>query len=260
MGAAEVAEIMEANLGGTQISVGDFDRVKVPSGGGTIWEVPTLEGPRPERFITGVIVYWRDNRAMWKKAVEEGGSGQAPDCTGRLIPLEVGSASKVWTGKGVRWEGDDSGPHDCSACPYNDFGSADKGEGKKCKETRMLAILTPEGFMPLLLNIPPTSLKLIRQFCLRLAGRGIPLHGVQVKIGLNKTKNKGGTDYCEVVPELVETLDAANRALMKAYVDQIKPVLETVEAEESAAAAGGTGSSFAEGEGGDLEDLDTDAE
>lgn len=50
----------------------------------------------------------------------------------------------------------------CSACPQNQFGSAAKGNGKACKNSRLLALLPPDftSDTPLwLLRVSPTALR-----------------------------------------------------------------------------------------------------
>ena len=54
----------------------------------------------------------------------------------------------------------------CSSCPNNQFGSAQNGKGKACKNTRLLALMpasaldNPKEEAPIwILSVPPTSLK-----------------------------------------------------------------------------------------------------
>jgi hypothetical protein len=253
MNRQELAEIFDENLGGGSLDISALDRVKVPSGASPFWTVPSLEGDKPQTTIDGIIVYFRDNKAMWVKSQEESGGGSSPDCTGRLIPIDE-AGSKVWQGRGVRWEGDTVGPHDCGNCPFDQFGSSDKGAGKKCKDTRMLGVLMQDSVLPMLVNVPPTSLAIIRKFFTQLLARRIPFYGVRVSIGLNKTKNKAGTDYCEVTLSVLETLSPEIREQVKSYVEMIRPALERVEV-DAPAKADGAGSSFAEDD--NLEEIDT---
>lgn len=255
MSPAEIRESIAENLGGGTISVSDLDRVKFPSGGGLIWEVPGLDGVEPAKELVGVIVYWRDNRAMWRQSIEEGGSGSPPDCSGRLVELVAGQG-KTWLGKGNRDGDGDLGPHDCGTCQYNEFGSADKGEGKKCKETRVVGILTEGAILPLIVNIPPTSLKAVRSFFLRLAGKRTPYWSVVTRIKLAEAQNKGGVKYAEGAFEVVEALEGPIKEQVRDYVAMIGPILDTVSAQAEGDASGG--SSFAEQ--GDLEEIDTTQE
>ena len=97
-----------------------FDRVKLPAGGGTAFEIPSAEGEDSEmaKDITGVIVYNHPAYAYYHDKYT--GGNNPPDC---------GSFD------GVNGIGNPGG--DCQNCPYNKFGSGD-GQSKLCKNKRML--------------------------------------------------------------------------------------------------------------------------
>lgn len=245
----EIAELFEANLAGSDISISMLDRIKFPSGGALFFEIPGPDGPSPQKAIEGVIVARRDSRQMWLTGVEDGGSGNPPDCAGTLVDFN-GGGGKQWVGYGDRDKNGDLGPHDCAACPYALFGSADKGSGKKCKDTIMLALLTKDSILPVLINIPPTSISLFRKYCLQLAGQVTPTHGVITRIGLAEAKNEGGIKYAQGVFSKVEVLSPELRARMKQYGEMVKPWLERT---ARATSSDETGSSFAEAE--DLQEV-----
>lgn len=69
---------------------------------------------------------------------------------------------------------DEAAPHEkaedpqadaCTGCPHNEFGSADTGRGKACKNIRRLALITEEGMEDIesatvaFLKVPVTSVK-----------------------------------------------------------------------------------------------------
>ena len=100
-----------------------FDRVKLPAGGGTAFEVPSAEGEDSEmaKDITGVIVYNHSAYAYYHDKYT--GGNNPPDC---------GSFD------GVNGIGNPGG--DCQNCPYNKFGSGD-GQSKLCKNKRIPDII-----------------------------------------------------------------------------------------------------------------------
>lgn len=70
----------------------------------------------------------------------------------------------------------------CDTCPYNEFGSADVGKGKKCKEYRKL-IMIPANTAPedvgraemAYMKVSPTSIKNWKKYVQQLVGSaGIP--------------------------------------------------------------------------------------
>jgi hypothetical protein len=73
--------------------------------------------------------------------------------------------------------------HDeCDSCPYNEFGSADNGRGKKCKEYRKLIMIpadtqaedVPKAEMAYM-KVSPTSIKNWKKYVQQLVGSaGIP--------------------------------------------------------------------------------------
>lgn len=249
---AELQEVITDNLGeGGGISLFDLPRVKVPSGGGTAWDIPSLEGSEVSKEIVGIPVFWEDAKDMWIKGQDEGGGGAAPDCSGQLVKVEELGIS-VWTGHGSRWEGDDNGPHDCATCPYEAFGSGKDGKGKKCKDTRIVAILRPGDMLPLILVLPTMSVPVFKKYCTNLLVRGIKYYGAVARFTLAKTQNKAGTTYSQVQVELVEKLDGDSAAKVAAYAKSIQPHLKRKARAAREEGSEGPASAFAEA---DMEEI-----
>jgi hypothetical protein len=104
-----------------------FDRVKLPAGGGTAFEIPSADGEDAEmaKDITGVIVYNHPAFAYYHDKYN--GGSNPPDC---------GSFD------GVSGIGNPGGS--CHNCPYNKFGSGD-GQSKLCKNKRIYRKDTAAG-------------------------------------------------------------------------------------------------------------------
>ena len=184
-----IKEILKENIS-SGLTEFDLDRVKVPSGGGTVWEEPTLEGIRNTESITGIIIWYRDSRAYWKVGFDDSGGGSPPDC------------SSVNSDVGI---GDPGGR--CSSCPLSQFGTAEHGKGQACKQVRQIFMLRPASIIPMVITAPPTSLKGIRNYMMRLSGRMVPYYGVTTRLMLEKDKNQDGITYGKIIPEAVERLD-----------------------------------------------------
>lgn len=71
----------------------------------------------------------------------------------------------------------------CATCPHNAWGSGKAGRGKACQDSRRLAIApsdNPEE--PMLLRVPPASLKGLREFGTTLGKRGVSFDAVVTKL------------------------------------------------------------------------------
>ena len=123
----------------------------------------------------------------------------------------------------------------CEACPHNEFGSADKGQGKACKESRLLFILRDQDRLPLLLVVPPTSIRPNHKFFMRLANKGLPYYGVRVKLGLEKSRSGEGIEYSMVSFNYLSKLTEKELAAVEAYSKLLRPKFERAAEDPEAA-------------------------
>jgi len=122
---------------------------------------------------------------------------------------------------------------ECASCPLNRFNSevrpdGTRGRGKACKNMRRLFIMRPGTVLPLLLVVPPTSLKQVRQYFLRLAGTGIPYYGVITKLALVQQKSGDGITYSQIQPQLGARLSPEEIAKIREFREAIVPALQRV--------------------------------
>lgn len=138
-----------------------YDRVKIPSGGTTAFEVPSDDPDNPdiEKEIEGIIVYAQKINAYWKDAYS--GDNTSPDCSS--------NDGKV----GVEFETGEI--HKCVDCPFNEFKSGPNGVGKACKNMRRLYIIRTGCTLPIVLTLPPTSLRAYEDY----VGRQIVTKGLR---------------------------------------------------------------------------------
>lgn len=213
----DLAEIMEANVGESMTEF-DLDRVKIPSGGGTTWEVPTLEGEESVKKLEGIIVHWKAARAYWAEDFEASAGGTPPDCASR----------DGIHGSGTFGEGSEHNPSGlCDTCPMSKFGSAENEIGQACKQMRQLFLARENEMLPLVVTLPPTSIKPVRQYFLRLAGKKVPYYGVISGLELAKATNRSGIQYAQVKPSVVQVLDPTIAAKARDYGDAIRDLLES---------------------------------
>lgn len=197
--ASNVAELVAMNLAGDDVSEFDLDMVKVPSGGGTTWIVPSLAGDEETKAIEGIIVHIAKRRQYWASSDP---TGDPPDCYSRDMLKGIGNPGG-----------------ECETCPMNQFGSAKNERGKACKEVCALFIVRASDHMPIVVNCPPGSLKNIKQYRLRLP---LPYFQVVTRLELSKVQNKDGIAYSEIRPSMVGKLPAESIDAMRAYAGNLQ--------------------------------------
>ncbi len=193
----------------------EFDRVRIPSGGGLAFEIPGDDPDNPElaKEIIGVIVDQHPVNAYW--AVKYSGENNPPDC------------SSMDGKEGVDQDGN---RRPCNSCPYNEWGSDEDGRGKACKNMRRIYIL-PEGEMfPLLLTLPPTSLKNFSNYLAkRVIAKGRRSHNVLTKISLKKAVNSSGITYSQATFTLAGILSPEDAKKIEEYSRGIKAITRKIQ-------------------------------
>lgn len=181
-----------------------FDRVKLPAGGGTAFEIPSAEGEDCEmsKDLTGVVVYNHPAYAYYHDKYT--GGSNPPDC---------GSFD------GVTGIGNPGG--NCTVCPYNKFGSGD-GQSKLCKNKRMLYILCEGELFPLTLSLPTGSLKRFTDYVKSQLSRGRKLNQVVTKIALKKAFNASGIAFSQAVFSFERMLTPEERAAVAGVTETVK--------------------------------------
>lgn len=210
----ELRQVLADNLGPRGIRPLDLDRVRVPAGGGLTWLVPSLSGDEEAKAIEGIVIYWKEPRAYWQTGLDQGGGGTPPDCSSDDGIIGVGTPGGY-----------------CASCPSAEWGSSPKGaRGQACKQMRFIFLIRPDDMLPLLLVAPPTSIKAISKYFLRLVGKGYPHYGVVSRFTLERAQNATGIAYSRITASLMPNgiLDEPTRAAVKAYADAIIPALRFV--------------------------------
>lgn len=181
-----------------------FDRIKIPSGGTTAFEVPGDFDDDTEmvKEINGVILY--NHPAFSYYAEKYMGGNNPPDC---------GSFD------GVIGQGIPGG--ECTKCPYNQFGSGE-GQGKACKNRRMLYILQEGELFPMVLSLPTGSLKEFTKYVKRQLSKGRKLNQVVTKISLKKATSASGIAFSQAVFSMSRVLNADEKASVANLTEQVK--------------------------------------
>lgn len=189
---------------------GGFERIKIPSAGSTVFEVPGEDPNEPDavKEFSGVILFHHPLLAYYKDKYT--GGNNPPDC---------GSFD------GVTGEGNPGG--NCAKCPYNQFGSGENGS-KACKNRRRIYVLREGEIFPLLLSLPTGSLKEFSRYIKRLLSKCKKSNAVVTRFSLKKAINSGGIAFSQAQFSVDRNLTAEEYALISQLSEQVKSYSQRV--------------------------------
>ncbi len=189
-----------------------FDKIKVPSGGGVTFEMPTDDPDSPDtvKEFSGVILYHHPVRMYYKEKYT--GANNPPDCGSFDGNFGVGVPGGS-----------------CAKCPLNQFGTAlDDGSGKGCKDRRRIYIL-PEGeIFPVLLSLPTGSLKNLTTYIKRLLSKVKKPVMVVTKFTLKKAVNTKGMSYSQAVLTFDRDLSDEEQIIISKLSNQVKAIAKNI--------------------------------
>ena len=184
-----------------------FQRVKIPAGGALQFEIPTEDPDNPDyaRTLEGVILYNHSAYTLWPEGSEYD-EDTKPLCSSVDGKTGIGEPGGA-----------------CATCPMNAYGSArDGGRGKACKNMRDIYLLRSGEYMPLLISLPPTSIKPFKEFLNRaFVYRRRATYGSLIQIGLKK-ENNGSNDYSVATFKLLQDFQGEELAQIRAYANSFK--------------------------------------
>ena len=228
---SDVRAALLANLApGETISSSDLPRVKTPAGGGKVWSwVDAGNNDQSAKSIDGILCYYGVRGTLW--GTDEVTKGVQPV----LVSYDLQTAIRV---------GDDLGDldadvletcrtgdrtYDWTRLPQNQYGSGRNGVGKRCKESRLLAILREGEMWPLLVTAGVGSLKTVCPFVKRLP---VAHFCAVVSLTLEKVESSGGIDYSQIVPKLLGTVSKAEGEIVRRlYTEPLAKVATQFDAE-----------------------------
>ena len=194
-----------------------YDRVKMPSGGSTVFEIPTEDEDNPDvsKELVGVILYHHPMNTYW--AEQYSGNNAPPDCA--AMDGKCGLVKET----GER--------RTCEACPHNQFGTGPNGIGKACKNLRRLYILRGGNPIPVVFTLTATSLKSFKNYLAKsILLRGMRCYDVITKMTLTKDTSTGGITYSKVQFSMAGKLSEEQRALTAAMAESLKVASKSLEA------------------------------
>ncbi len=203
----DIADTLSQELDGLE---GGFERIKIPSAGSTVFEVPGDDPSEPDsvKEFSAVILYHHPLYAYYKSKYS--GGNQPPDC---------GSFD------GVIGSGDPGGQ--CVSCPYNQFGSGENGS-KACKNRRRIYVLREGEIFPMILSLPTGSLKEFSRYIKRLLSKGKKSSAVVTRFSLKKVTNNSGITYSQAHFTTDRMLSPEEAALIENLSEQVKAYSHTI--------------------------------
>jgi hypothetical protein len=202
---SDVREALTANLGpGESLNASDLPRVPTPSGGGKVFAwTDSGNNEQSAKSIDGALVYYGVRGTLWGSEEPQGKVSPV------LVSYDLITAIRVNDDIGDlnadQLEACRTGDrtYDWTRLPWNQYGTSKSGRGKRCKESRLMAILRRDEAWPLLVTAGPGSLKTVVPFVKRLP---VPHFRAEVSLTLDKVENAGGQPYSQIVPKLVGTI------------------------------------------------------
>ena len=204
----EILKVFQEELDG--LGAIPFDYIKMPSGGSLYFEIPGDNPERPDtkQNLRGVIVHHHPINTYWKD--ETISTGAMPDCQSNDGKCGI-----------IRATGE---VRECANCPYNEF--KQDGSGKDCKNGHRLYILFEGVPMPIVLTLPPTSLRPFKDYLAkRLLLRNKRPSQVVTEITLCKKANKDGAPYAEAQFRKVGDLNEEQISQVAKMTDYIKNLI-----------------------------------
>ena len=201
-----LAELIKENIG-SEISIFDLPRIKVPSGGGQFWNYQTAAGPVSTPEVEGVVVYINRTKSRWDVDYDDATETTPPDCHSTDCLNGVGAPGGT-----------------CATCPFNQYESAAKGSGKACKDLADVFIITKNGIMPTAIQVPRTSLKSLKKYGITIMDAGLSVHDVLTKFTLHVEK-KAGKDTAIIDMTSAGPIPEDMRAFVRAYKRDIEELI-----------------------------------
>lgn len=209
----ELSRAIEENFGPEGVRPTDLDRIGIPPGGATSWEIPTLTGGESTKSLDGIVLHWTRPRTFWRVGIDEGGGGNPPDCfsdDGDVGNGEFGPSS----------EENPSG--NCATCPMDQWGSAaGESRGKACRESRLIYLLRPGAVLPMIVSLPVTSIQPLRTYFLHLASAAKSYYEVVTRLELERQQSNGMT-WSTVVPSVVSYLTPEQVGPVRSFAETLK--------------------------------------
>lgn len=223
-GQQEIIEIINENVGTRGFTESDLERIKLPLGGTTRWEIPTATGKDSIERIECVVLAFRDVRTYFSEPYT--GQRTPPSCYSPDTYVGIGQPGGQ-----------------CKSCPLSQFGTkldlkGKAGRGQACAERKVLLILRPQSKLPCIISVPPTSGAAIRKYMLLLTNESKIFRNVTTILELEEAKNSTGVEFSRVVATKGRDLTEEEIAGVIAYREALMPAFAGIRISHEDAAQG----------------------
>lgn len=190
----------------------EYGRIKIAGAGAGVFKVtdPGEEDSQTATEIVGVIILSHKCNAYWRAEYGSTEADKTPDCasfdgiTG--VVSETGEARA------------------CKDCPLNEYGSAENGLGKACKNMRRMYIMREGDILPMVLSLPGTALRAYDNYRTSLATKRKTPASVLTRITLKSARSKGNVEYSTPQFAAVGALPASEIARVREFAAQFEGV------------------------------------
>lgn len=191
----------------------NLNRIGVPAGGATVFSFETLEGDETVKELDVIVAGIKGNEKVWWRDEYTGG-GAPPDCSSHDGITGYGNNSKDPEAEPAQ--------HQCSTCAWNQWESSrNGGPGKDCADIAMVVFFRKDSFLPDMMVIPPSSLKKLREYSMKLMQAGKNIRNVVTKLTLETAQSHSGIKYSQLKLAYVADLDEGARETMKSVGETI---------------------------------------
>ncbi len=202
-----VKNVINENFGSSGIKLTDLQRIKMPTGGGLSWAVLGEKGMHSVETLTGIILYTKEVRAFWS---DPNSLGEPPVCRSEDTVHGVGHPGGI-----------------CYSCSNAQFGSSVKGgNSQACKLMRIVYLLPYDALLPVVLQLPPTSLKPARAYLMQLTTHMLTYKQVETAFSLEQVTPKGSPAYSVVKIEISRKLDEKEIPNIEGYASSFQDLIE----------------------------------
>lgn len=193
-------------------------RVKLPSGGMMAFD---WDGSDTVKTFEAVIVIAQKRRAWWPDSMVKGVPPLCSSPDGQTGFFSHGDEAQIAAAESyhIVHPGLNSNAETfpCASCPLAAWGSAVDSNGRPirgqaCKTTRLMILKSTDSAIPIVMSVPPSSLKSFAQYADAIAkeGKGAKAYwGVLTRFGLEKAKSASGIDYAKLSLTKVRDLTLA---------------------------------------------------
>ncbi len=202
----EIRELLDVE-GGEPFGPRDLEIIKIPSGGATIWDIPTLEGRDGAKSFDAVILYYHNSRKCWTAPYGQGVPGP-PDC----------ESFDGLTGVGSPGGG-------CQGCVYNR--RRQSRDDVVCAPRKNVFLLMSELALPVLIDLPVTSLAPWDKYIRELRNRMQLPWRVITKFELTSARALTGNEpYAKLELSKVANIPKEQQMMINDYREAFKATIE----------------------------------